>query len=117
MTLHAAKPNSYVIIGAGVFGASVSYHLIKSAPKPTITLIDPVPYPCTFGASWDFNKVVRADYSNPFYCKLGLEALDHWQNIPLFKQFWRFAHIIWLDAHGFGRKVISNYERMGVKTK
>ncbi len=55
---------SYIIIGSGVFEALTSLSLIRKHPNATITLIDRDAFSAPFrvAASWDWNKVVRADY-------------------------------------------------------
>lgn len=67
---------SYIIVGAGVFGASTALSLSRQDPAPTVILIDRTPFPCLIAASHDINKMVRSDYSDIFYCKLGLQALE-----------------------------------------
>ena len=67
---------SYIIVGAGVFGVSTAYHLIKKYPNASITIVDRDAYDADsqVAASWDWNKVVRADYDDILYCRLGIEA-------------------------------------------
>ncbi|KAI0021323.1 sarcosine oxidase [Xylariomycetidae sp. FL0641] len=69
---------SYLILGAGVFGTSTALHLATTHPTAQITLVDRSPRgaPARPAASWDWNKVVRADYRDPVYCRLALEAQD-----------------------------------------
>ena len=71
-----SKRADYLVVGAGVFGASTAYHLSKAKPKANIILIDRTPFPCPIAASHDINKAVRADYGDVFYCKLGLRTLE-----------------------------------------
>ncbi|KAF2458503.1 sarcosine oxidase-like protein [Lineolata rhizophorae] len=68
----ASAKASYLIVGSGVFGASTAYHLITRYPDASITL----------------NKVVRADYGDIFYMRLGLAALDAWRNDLLLSPFY-----------------------------
>lgn len=75
-----------LIVGGGIFGISTAYHLALRSPNPSsITIIDRDPAPSVDAASTDLNKIIRADYSNPLYMKLGLEAIEEWKNHPLFK--------------------------------
>lgn len=62
----ASTQESYVIVGAGIFGTSTALHLAKAFPSASITLIDRTPFPCPLAASYDYQKVVRADYGNIF---------------------------------------------------
>jgi sarcosine oxidase/L-pipecolate oxidase len=70
-----ASPFSHLIIGSGVFGASTAYHLSKSHPSASIAILDrSSSFPYSLAASHDFNKIIRADYGNAFYCELALDA-------------------------------------------
>lgn len=76
-----------LIVGAGIFGVSTAYHLSKS-PKHSsskIILLDRAPAPSTHAASTDVNKIVRADYSSPFYMDLAHEAIDAFTTWPEFQ--------------------------------
>jgi glycine/D-amino acid oxidase-like deaminating enzyme len=72
---------SYLIVGSGVFGASTALSLIRKYPDARITLIDRDAYdaPARVAASWDWNKVVRADYRDIVYTRLALEAQHLWR--------------------------------------
>ncbi|KAH8802801.1 sarcosine oxidase-like protein [Xylogone sp. PMI_703] len=106
-----ADPNvsTYLIIGAGVFGASTAYHLAKTHPDSKIVLMDRTPYPCPVGASYDLNKIIRADYSDITYAKLALEALEEWKKNPLFNSFFHQSGMLIVDNTGLGQKIIKNY--------
>jgi sarcosine oxidase / L-pipecolate oxidase len=108
-----SPPPSYLIIGAGVFGASTAHHLIKNHPNARISLVDRTPYPCPLGASWDWNKVIRADYENIFYAEKALEAMKEWGTDPLFKSFFHRDGMIRIEETGPGRQMIGNYEKLG----
>lgn len=69
------ETSSFVIVGAGIFGASTAFHLSRSFPQAKITLIDRKA-PNQAAASSDLNKVVRADYDDIVYMQLGLEAQE-----------------------------------------
>lgn len=87
---------TYLILGAGVFGVSTALHLARKHRKKshdnagegaaavTITLLDRTPLDSSAkkprpAASWDWNKAVRADYADPMYCGLALEAQGAWR--------------------------------------
>ncbi|GES62967.1 FAD dependent oxidoreductase [Aspergillus terreus] len=75
-----------LIVGGGIFGVSTAYHLARRIPDPSrITLLDRAPAPSNTAASTDINKIIRADYSNPLYMQLGLEAIDAWKSLPFFQ--------------------------------
>ncbi|KAK5277404.1 hypothetical protein LTR40_010439, partial [Exophiala xenobiotica] len=76
-----------LIIGSGIFGTSTAYHLSQqsqnhASPSPSpsrrITVLDRAPTPSPAAASSDINKIVRADYSKPFYMDLAYEAMRYW---------------------------------------
>ncbi|KAI1196715.1 FAD dependent oxidoreductase [Nemania serpens] len=108
---------SYVIIGAGVFGVSTAYHLIKKYPNASVTLVDRDAYDAEtrVAASWDWNKVVRADYDDIVYCQLALEALDIFRSDPLWQPFFHETGLIWTCRDDYGKNVIDNFKRLGRK--
>ena len=105
---------SYIILGAGVFGASTAYHLIKKYPSASITLVDRTTGPCQNAASWDWNKVVRADYEDPFYMRLALEAMDFWTEDVLFKPYFHRNGAVWIMPNPeYPERVARNYKELG----
>ncbi|KAM0812033.1 hypothetical protein AB5N19_14350 [Seiridium cardinale] len=108
---------SYLIIGAGVFGASTAYHLIRQYPDASVTLVDRDAFDATsrVAASWDWNKVIRADYADIKYCELALEAQDIWRTDPLWKPFFHESGIYWISQTTLAQKVIDNYAKLGRK--
>ncbi|KAK3719092.1 hypothetical protein LTR37_004656 [Vermiconidia calcicola] len=113
----ASSKSSYLIVGAGVFGVSTAYHLIKKYPDASVTLIDRDAYDADsrVAASWDWNKVVRADYDDIAYCKLGLEAQDVFRSDPLWKPYFHETGIFWTCRSEYAQEVIDNYEKLGRK--
>jgi sarcosine oxidase / L-pipecolate oxidase len=103
--------SSFLIVGAGVFGASTALHLIKKYPSTAVTLIDKT-IPCRAGASWDWSKVIRADYTNILYMKKALEAMEVWRTDPMYKQFYHEGGLIWADSTGFAQSVIYNHNHL-----
>lgn len=71
MKMALPRPSSYIIVGAGVFGTSTALHLKCRHPDAQVTLIDrhAPDAPTRPAASWDWNKVVRADYRDITYCR------------------------------------------------
>ncbi len=105
---------SYLILGAGVFGASTAHHLIQKHPDASVTLVDRKRGSCEVGASWDWNKVVRADYEDEFYMALALEALDLWKDEPLYSQFFHQSGAAWLMADPeYPKRLADNYRKLG----
>src|SRR5436190_6485014 len=90
-----------LIVGAGVFGASTAYHLALTYPDPSrITILDVCPYPPPRAASTDISKIIRADYTNPFYMELAYEAMDAWGSWPIFAQADVFHRTGWVVFEG-----------------
>ena len=109
---------SYLIVGAGVFGASTALHLSRNKPEASITLMDRAPFPDPIAASYDINKVVRADYEDIFYCSLGLRALDYWRDDPLWKPYFHQAGMVTIvDEPDIARQIKENFDKLGVKNQ
>lgn len=111
-----ATTPSYIIIGAGVFGASTALRLIQQNPSAKILLIDRA-IPHHESASWDWSKVVRADYTDILYCRLALEARESWRDDPLYSEFYHETGLIWVDEAGFSRDVMRNYVSLQANEK
>lgn len=108
---------SYIIVGSGVFGVSTAYHLIKKYPNASVTLVDRDAFDAEtrVAASWDWNKVVRADYDDIVYCKLGIEAQDVFNSDPLWKPYFHQTGIFWTCRDEYAGSVIGNYGKLGRK--
>ncbi|KAM3084141.1 hypothetical protein ACMFMG_001757 [Clarireedia jacksonii] len=105
---------SYIIVGSGVFGTSTAYHLSIAHPGSSITILDrSSTFPCSLGASYDYNKIIRADYGNIFYCELALKAREAWKSNPLFKPYYHESGLVNVDDTGLGRRIIANYDKLG----
>lgn len=111
--------SSYLIIGAGVFGASTALALSREKHAPTVILIDRAPFPCPIAASHDINKIVRSDYSDIFYCKLGLQTLERWREDPLYTRWYHQSGLAKATDERFGnvQKIFDNYKELGVDVK
>lgn len=70
---------SVLVIGGGVFGTSTAYHLAQRG-YDKVTVVDRFEPPSRDSAATDLNKVIRADYPNPHYAKLGLETMRVWKD-------------------------------------
>ena len=113
----AAHSQSYLIVGAGVFGVSTAYHLIQKYPDASVTIVDRDAFDAEsrVAASWDWNKVVRADYDDIVYCQLGLEAQDIFKSDPLWKPYFHETGIYWICRSDYAQDVIANYKKLGRK--
>lgn len=106
---------SFLIVGAGVFGISTAYYLIKRYPESSITIVDRDAYDADtrVAASWDWNKVVRADYDDIVYCQLAIEAQDIFNSDPLWKPYFHQTGIYWMCRSDYAQDVINNYKKLG----
>lgn len=113
----ASSKASYLIVGAGVFGVSTAYHLIQKYPGASVTLVDRDAYDADdrVAASWDWNKVVRADYDDFVYCQLALEAQDVFKTDPLWKPYFHQTGVYWTCRSDYAQNVISHHEKLGRK--
>ncbi|OBS23536.1 hypothetical protein FPOA_04086 [Fusarium poae] len=79
----AAAPSSILIVGSGVFGLGTAWALTKrphySNTKITIVEECAGQFPPEDGASVDSSRIVRADYSDPYYAALAAEAQKEWR--------------------------------------
>ena len=66
------KQHSVFILGAGAWGLSTALHLHQQGYRD-ITVFDRADkIPSPYSAAYDLNKIVRAEYEDPFYTELAL---------------------------------------------
>jgi len=113
------SPRSYIIVGSGVFGASTALHLIRKHPDARILLVDRNASDAAtrVAASWDWNKVVRADYKDIVYTKLALEAWDLWHSDPIWQPYFHQSGVLWISTADFVDRVRENFRKLGAKAK
>lgn len=73
-----------VIVGCGVFGLSSALELAKQGKK--VLALDAYPVPSSLSAANDYNKIIRVEYSDEVSAKLAVEALEMWENHPLYQK-------------------------------
>ncbi|KAL4767062.1 FAD dependent oxidoreductase [Aspergillus nidulans var. acristatus] len=71
------KTDSILVIGAGVFGLSTALELAKRG-YTNITVLDRHVPPVVDGSSVDISRIIRADYADPIYAQMALEAYEGW---------------------------------------
>ena len=89
-------------------------HLIRAYPNANVKLFDREPYPCQLGASWDWNKIIRAEYTDLFYMKLALEAKKWWKEDPLWKPFYHQPGGVWIQDSDLANEIRENYSKLGM---
>lgn len=67
-----------LIVGGGAFGISTAYHLSHRGYQ-SVKVLDRFSSPSKDAAATDLNKIVRYDYPNPLYTRLGQEAMSIWK--------------------------------------
>ena len=91
------KTEHILIIGAGTFGLSTAFELANNGYS-NITVLDRASsIPSPFSAGCDLNKIVRAEYEDPFYTDLALEAMRAWRE-PFFAPFYAEQGILMLNS-------------------
>ena len=88
------KASSIVIVGAGCFGLSTAYELAQTYPKLQITIIDEHQPPVPLAASNDTSRIVRADYGDERYAKLGQKAIRKWLEDPKLRHCFHQSGVI-----------------------
>jgi hypothetical protein len=106
--------SSYLIVGAGIFGASTALYLKKQFPSAKVILLDSQPFPNAAAASSDLNKIIRADYDDIFYMKLALEAQELWRSDPIYNPYYHESGMLFAEDMGMGSKSFKNYNALGV---
>jgi sarcosine oxidase/L-pipecolate oxidase len=106
----------FLIVGAGIFGASAALHIKRAKPWATVILLDQTDFPNQAGASYDHNKIIRSDYRDIFYMKLALQAMEAWRNDPLFKPFYHETGMMFAENAGKGVDWLLNYGLLGHET-
>ncbi|KAL1998890.1 hypothetical protein VTN02DRAFT_5417 [Thermoascus thermophilus] len=114
-----ALPQSILIVGGGVFGLSTALSLSTRHPECQITVLEASPtIPNPHGSSVDKSRIVRADYANPAYARLGAAAIERWRNTD-WGQEGRYTQnglvLVYTDGHGaaagYTRKSYENVKR------
>ncbi|KAL4983354.1 FAD dependent oxidoreductase [Aspergillus falconensis] len=78
-----SKSNPIAIIGGGAFGLSTALHLVQNNYTDVTVFEQDDQIPPRYSAANDLNKIVRAEYEDPFYTDLTVEAIAAWKT-PLF---------------------------------
>ncbi|TFY82998.1 hypothetical protein EWM64_g1011, partial [Hericium alpestre] len=100
MTTIGRPGDKILIVGAGCFGISTAYHLLKRG-FTNVTVIDRSEVlPAPDAASTDINKLVRTSYSDSFYSQLAHKAIQAWKNEDMWGDTYRESGILVLGSGG-----------------
>ncbi|KAI1210182.1 FAD dependent oxidoreductase [Annulohypoxylon truncatum] len=97
------KQASILILGAGTFGLSTAYHLAKAGYTNVTVLEKSATFPPELSAGNDLNKIIRAEYEDPFYAELALEAMNAWKS-PLFTPYYHETGYLLCNSAGAPEK-------------
>lgn len=78
-----SKKGSVLIVGAGAFGLATALELSESGYEHITVLERDSEIPSRFSAAFDINKIVRAEYDDPFYVKLSIVSTPKLLNNPM----------------------------------
>ncbi|KZT72319.1 FAD dependent oxidoreductase [Daedalea quercina L-15889] len=107
-----------IIVGAGCFGLSTAYHLLKRGAT-SITILDRSPVlPAPEAASTDINKIVRSSYADEFYSKFARAALAQWKDRSEWGECYRESGVlVLLSGKGsYGDLALANDNALGART-
>lgn len=68
----ARRNSPVIIVGGGAWGLSTALHMINSGYTHITVLERADQIPSRYSGAWDLNKIVRAEYEDPFYTELAL---------------------------------------------
>ena len=68
----ARKDSPVLILGGGAWGLSTALHMSNSGYVELTVIERAEQIPSRYSAAWDLNKIVRAEYEDPFYTELAL---------------------------------------------
>ncbi|KAH3671326.1 hypothetical protein OGAPHI_000549 [Ogataea philodendri] len=114
---------SVLIVGCGVFGLSTARDLSRRGYS--VVALDAYEPPSPWSAANDFNKIIRAEYTDLIYSKMAVEAIHQWRDDPDLKGLYNECGRIMvtpMDHVGrqeFEKKGISNLRKLneGLKIK
>ncbi|CAG8418539.1 unnamed protein product [Penicillium salamii] len=73
----ASNSEKVTIVGAGLFGLTTALELARRGYK--VLVLDRSLPPVPGGSSVDISRVIRPDYADDFYAKIGMEAMKGWE--------------------------------------
>ncbi|KAE8324725.1 FAD dependent oxidoreductase [Aspergillus sergii] len=111
-----SKPERITVIGAGLFGLTTALELTRRGYK--VLVLDRSLPPVPDGSSVDISRVIRPDYADEFYTKMGLEAMKGWEGD--FSPYFHRSGLLCVargNKHAYLEDSRTNLENMGVKVE
>ncbi|KAJ5367946.1 FAD dependent oxidoreductase [Penicillium cataractarum] len=111
-----SKSERVTIVGAGLFGLTTALELAQRGYN--VLVLDRDLPPVLDGSSVDISRVIRPDYADEFYTKMGLEAMQGWE-----EEFAPFFHRSGLlcvaqdNTHAYLEESRENLEKMGLRVE
>ncbi|GAA6020769.1 hypothetical protein JCM10207_002017 [Rhodosporidiobolus poonsookiae] len=102
------KNASILVIGAGTFGLSTAWHLVRDG-YTNITVIDRHEAPSVASAGHDLNKIFRLEYAVDLYTQMAVEARKAWLEEPVLKGLYHENGYIFAVS-GKSAPSVANYE-------
>lgn len=88
------KNQRIIIIGAGAFGLGTALRLVEEGYR-SVTVLDRAVPPVPDGSSTDISRVIRFDYGDDVYARMGKEAYDLWKT-PAYNNAFYPAPVLWV---------------------
>lgn len=115
MPSDSTSQKSFLIVGAGIYGSSTALTLARLGYK-NVTILDRSKdgFAASDAASNDLNKVIRSDYSDESYCRLGKQAISSWRTDSTFSPFYHETGVVFRSGDGknaFSQKYEKHCER------
>ncbi|PWN32696.1 FAD dependent oxidoreductase [Meira miltonrushii] len=101
MPSDSTSQTSFLIVGAGIYGSSTALTLARLGYKDVVVLDRSEDgFAASDAASNDLNKVIRADYSDESYCRLGKQAISSWRTDDVFSPFYHETGVVFRSGDG-----------------
>lgn len=88
------KESRVIILGAGAWGLSTAMHMMREGYSDITVLDRAESIPSPHSAACDLNKIVRAEYEDPFYTQLALDAVQGWKTALFGPYFHQTGYVV-----------------------
>lgn len=103
------KDKPVLIIGAGVFGLSTALEL-KNRGYEDVTVLDRHSPPVPDGSSVDISRIIRPDYADPLYSRMGVECIAEWETD--YSKFFHQSGFVLLSTGSNGHPFIEQSKKV-----